>query len=214
MPGVYTLESREERLSSIIRRSGGLLYTANIRGAKLIRQKKDVVDTLEVNRLLKSLNRDTARVKDSSLQRTTRPVAIDLAFILNKPGSSDDITLEEGDELVIPRINNTISIYGEVFKPVDIMYERGKSMKDYLSDAGGVTQLGKRNKAFVIYANGSAAKIQRKLGIFPSYPKIFPGSSIYVPQKPKRDGQFDAGKAGILVSAITALITAAALFTR
>jgi protein involved in polysaccharide export with SLBB domain len=213
MPAVYTLQSREERLSSLIQRSGGLLYTANVKGAKLIRQRKGVVDTTEVLRLLKSLEKDTTKRADSTIQRATRIVAIDLAYILSHPQSEDDITLEEGDELYIPRINNTVSIYGEVYKPVDIMYEKGKNMKDYLSDAGGATQMGKSSKAFVIYANGGAAKIKRTLGIFPSYPKIYPGSSIFVPQKPKRDGTFDAGKAGILVSAITALVTAVALLT-
>ena len=92
------------------------------------------------------------------------------------------------------------------------MYERGKSMKNYLSDAGGVTQLGKKNKAFVIYANGQSAKIKKALGVFPIYPKVDPGSSIFVPQKPKRE--FDAGKVGIIISAVTALITAASLIAR
>ncbi|KIC92831.1 SLBB domain-containing protein [Flavihumibacter solisilvae] len=215
MPAVYTLQSREERLSSIIQRSGGLLYTSNVRGAKLMRQKREIVDTAIVKRLLISVKQDsTATSEDSSLNETKRVVAIDLDYILKHPGSADDIILEDGDELIVPRINNTVSIYGEVYKPVDIMYERQKKMKDYLSDAGGVTQLGKRRKAFVIYANGSASKIERMLGIFPRQPKIYPGSSIFVPQKPKRDGQFDAGRAGILVSAITALITAVALFTK
>jgi protein involved in polysaccharide export with SLBB domain len=94
------------------------------------------------------------------------------------------------------------------------MYERGKSMKDYLSDAGGVTQLGKKNKAFVVYANGRSAKIKKTLGIFNRYPSIEPGSNIFVPQKPKKEGQFDAAKAGIFISAITALITAISLFRR
>ena len=137
--------------------------------------------------------------------------AIVPCYFFKNPGSADDITLEEGDELIIPRINNTVSINGEVFRPVDVMYEKGKSMKDYLSDAGGVTQLGKENKAFVIYANGRSAKITRTLGIFPSYPKIEPGSNIFVPQRPKKEG-LDLAKAGILVSAFTALITAISIF--
>ena len=140
-------------------------------------------------------------------------MAIDLGYILKHPGSADDITLEEGDELIVPRINNTVSVSGEVFKPLDIMYEKGKSMRDYLSDAGGTTQLGKKNRAFVIYANGRSAKIRRTLGIIPNYPKIEPGSNIFVPQKPKKEG-FDAAKAGIFISAITALITAFALIKR
>jgi protein involved in polysaccharide export with SLBB domain len=104
-----------------------------------------------------------------------------------------------------------VSVEGEVFKPLDIMYETGKKMKDYLSDAGGVTQTGKKNRAFVIYANGRSAKIKRTLLIFPRYPKIYPGSSIFVPQKPKKEG-LDLAKAGIFVSALTAVITAIALF--
>lgn len=216
MPAVYTLQSREERLSSIIQRSGGLLYTANVKGAKLVRKKKEALDSLEVKRLLTSIGRDTARTKSDSLKllKTTRDVAIDLGFILKNPGSADDITLEDGDELIIPRINNTVSINGEVFQPLDIMYEKHKKLKDYLSDAGGVTLLGKKSRTFVIYPNGSSAKIKRTMGIFPRYPPIEPGSSIYVPQKPKRDGNFDTAKAGVLVSALTAIITAITLLTR
>ncbi|MBO9681391.1 MAG: SLBB domain-containing protein [Flavisolibacter sp.] len=210
MPAVYTLQSREERLSSLIQRAGGLLYTANINGAKLIRQKKAIVDTSEVKRLLKSVAKDSTSNAAESVAKTTTDVAINLKYILSHPGSADDITLEEGDELIIPRINNTVTVNGEVFKPVEVMYEKRKSINDYLSDAGGVTQSGKKGRAFVIYPNGSSAKIKKPLGIFRSYPKIEPGASIFVPEKPKKDG-IDAAKAGILVSAITGLLTAAAL---
>ena len=86
-------------------------------------------------------------------------------------------------------------------------------MKDYLSDAGGITQQGKKSKAFVIYANGRSAKIRKSLGIFNRYPRMQPGSNIFVPQKPKREG-IDVAKAGIFISAITALITAASLIMR
>jgi protein involved in polysaccharide export with SLBB domain len=213
MPAVYTLQSREERLSSLIQRAGGLLYTANIGGAKLIRQKKAIVDTSEVKRLLKSVAKDSTSNAAESVNKNTTDVAINLKYILSHPGSIDDITLEEGDELIIPRINNTVSVNGEVFKPVEVMYERGKNINDYLSDAGGVTQSGKKGRAFVIYPNGGSAQIKKPLGIFRSYPKIEPGSNIFVPEKPKKDG-FDAAKAGIIISAITGLLTAAALIFR
>ena len=212
-PSVYSLQSREERLSSLIQRAGGLLYTANIGGAKLIRKKKPVTDTAELKRLFRSLEKDSTKTASRLEVKNTTDVAINLDYILKHPGSADDITLEEGDELIVPRINNTVSIGGEVFKPLDIMYEKGKSMDDYISDAGGSTPSGSKSRAFVIYANGSAAKIKRPLLIFRSYPKITPGSNIFVPQKPRREG-FDVGKAGIFISAITALITAAALITK
>lgn len=211
LPAVYTLQSREERLSSLINRAGGLLYTANVSGAKLIRQKKEVIDTSEIRRLFNSVVKDTTKNRVRVPEKNTTDVAIDLNYILKHPGSADDITLEEGDELVIPRINNTVSVNGEVFRPVDVMYENGKTMSDYLSDAGGVTQTGVKKRAFVIYANGRSAKIHHTLGIFRSYPKIEPGAQIFVPQKPKKEGTFDMAKAGILISAITALITTISL---
>ena len=251
MPAIYTLQSREERLSSLIQRSGGLLYTANVKGAKLIRKKAEAIDSTEIRRLFKALNKETnplieekannktltakdgtleyssqwidynvrALGKDSNIlklelaSKKTTEVAIDLDYILKHPGSKDDITLEEGDELIIPRINNTVSVSGEVFKPVDIMYERGKRMRNYLSDAGGVTQLGKKSKAFVIYANGRSAKIKKALGLFPIYPKMEPGSSIFVPQVAKKSG-FDAAKASIVISAVSALIYGLSLISR
>ncbi|HEU0065016.1 MAG TPA: SLBB domain-containing protein [Flavisolibacter sp.] len=214
LPGVYTLQSREERLSSLIQRSGGLLYTANVAGAKLVRKKKEVTDTAEIKRLFTSVIRDTSRAKVNVTSKSTTDVAMDLNYILKHPGSIDDITLEEGDELIIPRINNTVGVSGEVFNPFNIMYERGKSLKDYISDAGGITHSGKKSRAFVTYANGSSAKTRKILGIFNKYPAIEPGSTIFVPQRPKRDGQFDAAKAGIIVSAVTALIAAIAVLKR
>lgn len=210
MPAVYTLQSREERLSSIIQRAGGLLYTANVAGAKLVRQKKQVVDTSEVKRLLKSVARDSSSTTAELAAKNSVDVAIDLKYILKHPGSIDDIILEEGDELIIPRIDNTVSVTGEVFKPLQVMYEKGKSMREYISDAGGATQAGKKNRAFVIYANGGSAKIRKPLGIFRSYPKIEPGSNIFIPEKQKKEG-LDIAKAGIFMSAATALLTALAL---
>jgi protein involved in polysaccharide export with SLBB domain len=159
---------------------------------------------------MKSVARDTSNRNSALITKNTADVAIDLNYILKHPGSADDITLEEGDELIIPRINNTVTVNGEVFKPLEIMYEKNKSMEDYLNDAGGVTQSGKKGRAFVIYANGGSARIKKPLGIFRSYPKIEPGSSIFVPVKPKKEGM-DLAKAGILISAMTGLVTALSL---
>jgi protein involved in polysaccharide export with SLBB domain len=147
MPSVYTLQSREERLSSLINRAGGLLYTANINGAKLIRKKKEVLDTTEIKRLVESVVKDTlSKTKAEGIAKPTADVAINLEYILKHPGSADDITLEEGDELIVPRINNTVNVSGEVFKPLDIMYESGRSMKKYLSDAGVLRRKAKRTR--------------------------------------------------------------------
>jgi protein involved in polysaccharide export with SLBB domain len=178
------------------------------------KKKKDVVDSTQIKRLFVSLEKDTTTSPVlEQVTRNTTDVAIDLVYILKHPGTEDDITLEEGDELVIPRINNTVRVMGEVYRPLDIMYEKGKGLKNYISNAGGVTRLANRGRTFVIYPNGSSAKINKVMGIFPNYPKVEPGSQIFVPQKPKRQG-LDIAKAGILISALTALITGVSLIAK
>ena len=218
--GTYTLENPEERLSSILKRAGGLLPYADINGAKLVR-KKDKIDTAQIKRLALSTARSSAESKNSDtatsmaikeLNSPTIDVALDLAKIIAKPNSDDDVTLQDGDELIIPRFNNTVSVGGEVLKPVTVQYESGKGFGSYLSAAGGFTRNAYKSRAFVVYPNGRSAKSHSFLGIR-SYPRVTPGSSIFVPLKPEGNS-FDPAKAGILVSAFSAVMTALVLFFR
>jgi protein involved in polysaccharide export with SLBB domain len=218
--GTYTLENPEERLSSIVKRAGGLLPYADINGAKLVR-KKEKLDTAQIKRLAMSAVKsssdskyaDTATtVAAKELSNPTTDVALDLAKIMAKPNSDDDVTLQDGDELIIPRFNNTVSVGGEVLKPVTVQYESGKGFGNYLSAAGGFTRNAYKNRAFVVYPNGRSAKSHSFLGIR-SYPRVTPGSSIFVPLKPEGN-IFDPAKAGILVSAFSAVMTGLVLLFR
>jgi len=218
--GTYTLENPEERLSSIVKRAGGLLPYADINGAKLVR-RKDKIDTAQIKRLALSTARSSPGLKNSDtatylatkeLGSPTTDVALDLAKIMARPNSDDDLTLQDGDELIIPRFNNTVSVGGEVLKPVTVQYESGKGFGNYLSAAGGFTRNAYKTRAFVVYPNGRSAKSHSFLGIR-SYPKVTAGSSIFVPAKPEGNS-FDPAKAGILVSALSAVMTAMVLFFR
>ena len=218
--GTYTLENPEERLSSIVKRAGGLLPYADINGAKLVR-KKEKLDTAQIKRLALSTARSSSDSKYSDTSTTlatrelsnpTTDVALDLAKIMAKPNSDDDVTLQDGDELIIPRFNNTVSVGGEVLKPVTVQYESGKGFGSYLSAAGGFTRNAYKSRAFVVYPNSRSAKSHSFLGIR-SYPKITPGCSIFVPVKPEGN-IFDPAKAGIFVSALTAISTVLVLLFR
>jgi len=218
--GVYTLENPDERLSSVIKRAGGLLPYANIDGAKLVR-KKENVDTLQLKRLGLSAsknsklngNNDSAGLTSlDGVQTNITEVALNLKSILTNPGSDDDITLRDGDELIVPRFENTVSIGGEVLKPVTVQFEAGKSFSSYLSASGGFTRKAYGRRAFVVYPNGGSAKTRQFLGIR-RYPKITPGSSIFIPVRPDTIA-FDTAKAGILVSALSAVMTGLALLFR
>jgi protein involved in polysaccharide export with SLBB domain len=203
-----------------VKRAGGLLPYADINGAKLVR-KKEKLDTAQIKRLAMSAVKsssdskyaDTATtVAAKELSNPTTDVALDLAKIMAKPNSDDDVTLQDGDELIIPRFNNTVSVGGEVLKPVTVQYESGRGFGSYLSAAGGFTRNAYKSRAFVVYPNGRSAKSHSFLGIR-SYPRVTPGSSIFVPLKPEGNS-FDPAKAGILVSAFSAVMTALVLFFR
>lgn len=210
-PGSYTLMSRSEKISDLIKRSGGTLYTANIDGARLLR--KNTVSNNElalIDKIAESSAHDSSGVTTSSQNKTYKEIAIDLRKIINSPGSKEDIFLEEGDIIEIPLINNMVSIAGEVFYPITISYDERKSVRDYLADAGGVAKSGMKGKVFVVYPNGKAAKTKKVLGIFRQYPTVTAGSKIFVPKEPEKKPT-DYAKAGIIITGLSALITAVAI---
>mgnify|MGYP000429408637 FL=1 len=81
-------------------------------------------------------------------------VGIDLEAALAKPGSNADIVLREGDIITVPEFNNTVKINGAVMMPNTVSYIDGKSVKYYLSQAGGYSSNAKKSKKFIVYMNG------------------------------------------------------------
>ena len=117
------------------------------------------------------------------LLKTEGVVGINLNEIIDHPGSRQDLFMEEGDILYVPRELQTVRVLGEVLFPTYVSYSKGLSLRNYISNAGGFSDRAQRNKTFVLYANGSAKSTSIFLG-FRSYPPIKPGSHIVVPEKP------------------------------
>ena len=211
LPGTFSLLSRVEKISDLIKRAGGTLYTANIAGARL-RRKNNLydVDLKVVKKIAESSAKDSSGVTVETERKPYMEIAIDLPRILANPGSKEDILLEEGDAIYIPTINNMISVSGEVFKPLEISYDDTKTLKDYLSDAGGVTNSANKKKIFVVYPNGKAARIKHTLLFFKKYPQITAGAKIFVPKEPEKKGT-DYARVGLVITGVSALITAVAL---
>jgi protein involved in polysaccharide export with SLBB domain len=212
-PGTYVLESREDRLSNILIRSGGLLNIADENGVKVIR-RNIIQDTSFVKKVAE---KQTKGVKDSTSKQPKEltfdvtEIAVNLKALLKAPGTADDIILEDGDEVVIPQIKNVITVTGEVLKPVAVQFTPGKGFNYYVSSAGGYANKARKTKSFVIYSNGRSKRTTSFLGIFKNHPQIAPGATVVVPTKPEKEGRFDAAKAGILISALSALASTIAI---
>ena len=182
-PGSYSMTRRAERLSDLVSQAGGINQWAYVKGARLSRQ----MNAEEKSRLQSTLGSiDSA--KDSldvnMIQSDERYyVGIDLATALSNPGGDADLVLREGDVLTVPQYNNTVRISGNVLYPNTVAYNSKMTVNDYVKMAGGYGFKSKKNKAYIIYMNGTVARARRYTqGV------VEPGCEIVVPKKREKEG--------------------------
>lgn len=181
--GAYTLTHKNERLSDVIKKAGGITDLAYVSGARLVRRTTEaerakiqtivrMLETQEENR--DSLNAAMLQLSD------TYPVGIELDEAMKRPGSDADLVLREGDRLIIPEYNGTVKISGDVMYPNTVVYEKGKRPIHYIDQAGGFGQRAKKSHTIIVYMNGTVARVGHNA-------KVRPGCEIIVPSKPKRN---------------------------
>ena len=110
---------------------------------------------------------------------TTYSVGIHLDDALAHPGSDEDIELQDGDRLVIPRFNHTVKISGDVLKPNTVAIKEHKNYKYYIEQAGGYGRRARKGHTYIVYQNGTIAKASKG--------KIEPGCEVIVPTKGPKD---------------------------
>jgi protein involved in polysaccharide export with SLBB domain len=191
-PGQYTIASKTERISDLVKRSGGITQFAFTNGAVLIRTKKlteadKVIRQQKIDALVKQ-TKDTSRLQEiieNEVGNLTSIVGIDLAKILKNPNGKADLLLEDGDLISVPNTKQTVKISGEVLYPVRIPYKGLKSFRSYVRGSGGFTQRALKSRSYVVYANGSA-KATKNFLVFRIHPKVLPGSEIIIPAREER----------------------------
>ena len=183
-PGKYTLAGNTERLSDMILRAGGLKTAAYAAAAKLSRQTK------------------TGEYK---------PVGIRLSDALNKPGSLEDVILEQGDSVYIPKLVQTVQTTGAVNVPRQVALLPGMGFAKAIRESGGFQTNANRKRAYVVSANGEI-KVTKRFFVFHFYPTIEPGAELIIPAKkskpPVSTAEFIGISSGIasLAGLIIALI--------
>ena len=153
------------------------------------------------------LEEETVVVPKYKIKETeTQDIGIQLTGILAKPKSKYDLRLIDGDTLDIPRELETVKMTGELLYPIASRYDRNKSFKKYIADAGGFTKEADRRKAYIVYANGSADRTRSFL-FFKNYPKVRPGAEIVVPERAERQRLSPQAWIGIGTGLTTLTIT-------
>lgn len=198
-PGSYTIQAKNEKISDLLNRAGGLTVSADIEGGSLKRNNTAILgidknrsDTVAIaNERAEQISRLRKTYRDSTNNTDAQPrnnyVGIDLQRIVKTPGSKIDLLLEDGDVLRIPKQQQIVRVNGAVLYPSAVVYNKSRSFKGYILNAGGFSPNAYKKGAYVVYPNGTV-KGTRRIFFFNNCPNIKPGSEIYVPVKPKSVG--------------------------
>ena len=195
--GKYTLEAKSDRISDLVKRSGGLTPEAYIKGAVLVRTRnltpseKNNSEQGLANLLKQNFEAGVSPTLlqnqlDLAYRKSSENVGIDLEKILENPESRYDLFLNDGDTLRIPKQLQTVRVNGEVLYPALVRFNERFKFKDYIIEGGGFSDRSSRKKSYVVYANGSV-KGTKSFLFFRSYPRLSPGAEIFVPVKRERE---------------------------
>lgn len=165
-PGTYVISDKKERILDIINRSGGFQYDADLNAIRVVRK----IDQVE---------------EDGSVISSREVVIpVDYNKIVKSPKNRKNFTLQANDRIVVGEKRETVVVLGNVQINTEIPHTKS-NVKYYISGAGGYLGNSDKKRIYVVQPNGMAESTKSFLGIR-NYPKVVPGSQIFVPVKPDR----------------------------
>src|SRR3989339_269901 len=190
-PGTYLLNTKKDRVSDLFKRSGGILESGSLGSAFFLRNTYQAALKGEILDIKKALaqkqNSDTATIKllDSTLSKEKILMAVNLSNALENPGSADDIVLEEGDMITIPKKPVAVQAFGAVNIQKKVPFYNGLTARRLIKESGGFAENANRGGTYVLYPNGRV-KTSHNYIFWRTYPKLTAGAEVYVPIKKYR----------------------------
>jgi len=219
-PGPYVIREGE-RLTSVLERAGGLRADAYLPAMVFIRKSVQQIEQQRLNESRLRLKEEAARLAlmppqpgqqqvdtaalamiqqvlaSTEAQQAVGRIVLHLKTLAALPNSPDNIVLENGDRIIVPRRPASVNVLGQVYNPTAIVYQSGLTVRDYLQKAGGPTQGADEDHIFVIAADGSvltdeSIRNSNRNTLFPLLPvirgslmdtRLGPGDTVYVPEQ-------------------------------
>ena len=176
----------------------------------LPQEKVAKTDSTANNAKRESLDQIAAETPGLAVKfKETEAVAINLEKILANPGSEEDLVLEEGDILNVPKLLQTVRMRGDVVYPTTLRHEQGRGLQFYINGAGGFDRRANRKQTYVVYANGAVKRTKGLFGVR-NYPAVEPGAEVIIPSK----GPKLPLRLGDLVGVTTGLATLALVLSQ
>lgn len=200
-PGVFKFVEGK-KLVDMITMADGLTKDADLRGTVFVRKN---IQTKQVDLAQKNNDRDISLLEgrlasgykqtDSDMEAKTNmitmlkseqkdyknkytgQIALNIkSNNLNKVRDIDNIEVQDGDEIYIPRMSNHVSVLGEVYNEQSFVYRDGMKVRGYIKEVGGYTPNAAKFRLYKVGVNGRAVKAH-------SWTKIAQGDTIVVPRK-------------------------------
>lgn len=200
-PGVYSFVEGK-RLTDIIETAGGLTSDAELRGIVFTRAS---LRNKQIDIALKNNDKDIELLKGRvaggfKQDKDDKQTKLDLINILENSeeeivknytgqislniekndiksiSNEDNLFVQDGDDIYIPRISNHVTVMGEVYNEQAFVYKKGTKAKYYIKKVGGYTPNANKFRTYKVSVNGRAKKIGKNA-------KIEPGDTIIVPRK-------------------------------
>ncbi|MBI1807847.1 MAG: SLBB domain-containing protein [Ignavibacteria bacterium] len=183
-PGTYPITKNRTHLSEVVRQAGGFTDFAALTSAQVSHRSEEEMRNAEGDQALSMrggvATQDSAGFAlETDLRLRRQAVTVDLARLFLQNDSTQDIILQAEDEIIIPRRQQTIYVFGQVAEPGHIPYAQGKEPKYYVSRAGGFT--GRANTGHL-----TIIKAKTKQWLSPDDTKLEEGDYIWVPTDPDR----------------------------
>jgi polysaccharide export outer membrane protein len=204
-PGVYSIR-RGETLQSVVNRAGGLTDFAFPEGSVFTRESLRKREQEQMDMLADRVQRDLSILALQSAAtttagggagalsvgqallgqlRTSRAVGrlvIDLPRLMREPSNSpDDVIMRSGDQLIVPRTQQQVTVIGEVQNSTSLLYSPRLTRDDYISMSGGTTRRADHSRIYVVRANGSVIAQEGSRWFDRGSVQIMPGDTIVVP---------------------------------
>jgi len=184
-PGTYTLLAKDDRLSDLLTRAGGLTKTAHAGGIVFYRSEGNV-----------------------------GRVGVDLPRVLHAAHGRDDLLLQDGDSVHLPAFDAIVEVQGAVNAPRGVAWRPGKGLDYYVRAAGGAARTGDVAHAYVTQPDGSVESVVARRLRPDVIPTPRAGAVVYVTERDTTQHTDPIARLGVLAQVLGGLVALTAILVR
>jgi polysaccharide export outer membrane protein len=181
-PGTYTLLTKDDRLSDLLQRTGGLTAAAYTDGIVFYRR-----------------------------QQHLGRVGVDLARVLRDSSYRDNLLLQDGDSIHLPTFNGIVEVQGAVNAPRGVAWVPGANLNYYVRSAGGASRIADPGRAYVTQPDGSVESVRTRVMLPDDIPVPRPGSVVFVTERDLTDKTDTVARLAVIAQILGGLVALVAI---